>query len=123
MSRILVIDDNEDLREMMHLILSADGHEVETASDGLGGLGRLREARFDLVVTDIFMPDQDGIETITQVREHFPSVRIVAISGGGRASRAKSYLRTAIEIGADAAIPKPFEQSELCATVRWVLAK
>ncbi len=122
MNRILVIDDDEDLREMMHLILAADGNDVEVASDGAAGIARLRERTFDLVVTDIFMPDQDGIETIALVRSEQPQMRIVAISGGGKAGRAGGYLRTALDIGADAAISKPFDQAELLATVRRLLA-
>jgi CheY-like chemotaxis protein len=121
MSRILVIDDDEDLRAMILLILSNDGHEVEGAGDGAEGLARLREAPFDLVVTDIFMPDQDGIETIAQVHRELPHVKILAISGGGKASRAQSYLRMATTIGADAVLVKPFAQGELLATTRRLL--
>jgi CheY-like chemotaxis protein len=116
--RILVIDDDEDLREMILLILLGAGFDAQPARDGADGLARLRESAFDLMITDIFMPDQDGIETIAEVRRLFPEMKIVAMSGGGKSSRAAGYLRTAMEIGANATLSKPFEQDDLLAIVR-----
>lgn len=118
MKRVLVIDDDEDLREMIQLILVGAGYAVEAATDGTEGRARLQDGAFDLVITDIFMPDQDGIETIAGIRGDQLDVKIIAMSGGGKRSRAAGYLRTAVEIGADAALPKPFDQDDLLTLVR-----
>jgi CheY-like chemotaxis protein len=122
MRRVLVIDDNGDLRDLMQVILLGDGHLVDVASSGQEGLAALREAAYDLVVTDIFMPGQDGIETIQQLRAEFPAVKVLAVSGGGKISPSHGYLLTALEIGADAVLPKPFDPAALSGIVRRLLS-
>jgi CheY-like chemotaxis protein len=113
MHRVLVIDDNQDMRDLMQVILVGAGYEVDVAPDGMAGLARLRAQPSDVVITDIFMPNQDGIETITHVRRDYPQIKVVAVSGGGKLVRGKGYLLTAQEIGAHAVLPKPFDQDEL----------
>lgn len=121
MSRVLVIDDNQDMRELMQVILDGAGYTVEVACDGEAGLSCQRAQPADLVITDIFMPNQDGIETIAQLRKEFPSLKVLAISGGSRRGKADGYLLTAREIGAHVVLPKPFDQQELLRAVRELL--
>ena len=118
MFRVLVIDDNPDLRELMGVMLRAAGYSVELAADGEAGLRSQRARPFDIVITDIFMPNQDGIETIARLREEYPALKLVAISGGGSHTKGDGYLFTAREIGANAVLTKPFEQEELLEVVR-----
>ena len=105
MSRILVIDDDGDTRSMLEQMLEAAGHEVYSAADGREGM-RLQEARpADLVITDLFMPNQEGLETIIQLRKGFPGVPVIAMSGKTPAS---TMLTIAKRLGAVAILEKPF---------------
>ncbi|HXH83975.1 MAG TPA: response regulator [Candidatus Tectomicrobia bacterium] len=122
MARILVIDDDPDVREIVREALEAAGHEVREADDGDGGLALLRQSPADLVITDIFMPGKEGLETILDVRQEFPGIKIIAISGGG-GLRTLDYLPAAREFGAILAIPKPFDCDLLVAAVRDLLAR
>jgi len=117
-SRVLVIDDNPDIRELIAFILKGAGYVVEMAQDGEAGLRSQRAHAFDIVITDIFMPNQDGIETITRLRKEFPAVKVIAVSGGGSRTKGEGYLFTAREIGAHAVLAKPFDPEELLGTVR-----
>lgn len=118
MPRILVIDDNRDMRDLLRAVLEGDGYAVEVAVDGEEGL-RAQSARpADVVITDIFMPNRDGLETIARLRAEYPHVKVLVISGGGDVVRGANYLSTAREIGAHAVLPKPFELPALLATVR-----
>jgi DNA-binding response OmpR family regulator len=115
--RIMVVDDNEDMRSMLKLCLEADGFDVDVARNGQLALERLQEQPADVVVTDLFMPDQDGIETILELRKRFPQVRIVAMSGW-TSSEGSDYLRVAREIGALETLRKPFDPQELSRLLR-----
>ena len=84
MARILIIDDDEQVRRYLRKILEAQGHEVVAASDGKLGIELCREEPTDLIITDIFMPEKEGLETIGELRRDYPDVKIIAISGGGR---------------------------------------
>lgn len=121
MSRVIVIEDNDDLREIVQLILDGAGYRTEAVADGKSGIDAQRREPAALVITDIFMPEQDGIETIAALHAEFPDLKVIAVSGGGKASSADGYLRTALAIGADAVLSKPFDQHELLATVRDLL--
>ena len=121
MARILVIDDDADLREVMRETLVSSGHEVVLASDGIQGLRLQRDRPADLVITDIFMPDKEGIETIRELRQEFPKVKIIAMSGGGIHVRKPGYLSTASELGADIVLRKPFDQAVLLDSIVTVL--
>ena len=116
MARILVIDDEEGLRMIVREILESAGHEVLLAGDGQQGLELQRTERADLVITDIFMPQKEGIETIIELRQEFPGIKIIAMSGGG-ALRTLDYLPAAQEFGALRTLSKPFEAAVLLATV------
>ena len=115
--RIMVVDDNEDMRNMLKLCLEADGFDVDVARNGQLALERLQQAPADVVVTDLFMPDQDGIETILELRKRFPAVRIVAMSGW-TSSEGSDYLRVAREIGALETLRKPFDPQRLSQLLR-----
>lgn len=116
MALILVIDDEESLRSLLRRALARAGHEAVEARDGREGLRLARETRFDLVITDIIMPEMEGIDFILHLHRSSPSTPIIAISGGGRI-RPEGYLKTALLAGAKRALTKPFTIAELMAAV------
>lgn len=124
MARILVIDDDRLFVKLMVHALTQRGHEVEFALDGISGCRVFDHSRFDAVVCDIVMPDQEGLQTITQMRVDRPDVGIVAISGGLSFGEMSSVdvLHIAERMGADVTLKKPFQLSELAAAVDRVLA-
>jgi len=101
MARILVVDDEDLVRLTLRQMLEAGGHEVIEAANGKQGVALEAENPVDLVVTDIIMPEQEGIETIVQLRRKNPSLKIIAISGGGRMKN-MDFLKIAANVGADA---------------------
>jgi CheY-like chemotaxis protein len=111
MAHLLVIDDDADVRHLIRRYLEEAGHSVIEAEDGYAGLTAFRRAAIDLVITDIFMPEQDGIETIRMLRKLRPTIRIIAISGGIVGDRI--YLREAKALGADGVLSKPFRREDL----------
>ncbi len=121
MARILVIDDDDMIRDVVRQMLENEGFEVADACEGSEGMALQRKRPADLVITDLIMPDQEGLETIKELREEFPQVKIMAISGGGWIG-AGPYLGTAGKIGAHAALAKPFEREALLAVVRELLS-
>src|SRR6266487_2818936 len=117
MARIIVIDDDEAVRKAVRRILEPLGYEVREASDGAA---LLADRGADLVVTDIFMPGQDGIVTVRQIRKQYPGVKIIAISGGDTSGR-MNLRQDAKLLGAAATLAKPFELEDLVRTVAAVL--
>jgi CheY-like chemotaxis protein len=115
--RVLVIDDNPDMRRTMQALLETEGFTVVVAADGEEALRRQRELPAAVVITDIFMPGKEGIETIYELRKQFPQTKIIVISGGLRAKGA-DYFSVARELGAVKAFKKPFEPNELIEAVR-----
>jgi CheY-like chemotaxis protein len=122
MARILVIDDEELIRETIRMKLEQSGHEVIEAGNGVEGLLALEQHAVDLVVTDIIMPEQEGIETIRRIRDRDPNVGIIAISGGGR-TRNFGFLEFAKKLGANCALSKPFTGTQLLALVEDTLER
>ena len=122
MQRILVIEDNEDLRALLVEWLQMSGYEVVAAEDGIAAMAILKATPPALVITDLFMPNMDGIETIREVRERCPGVNIIAVSGGAEAMQ-NDYLKTALHVGAVKILRKPFELSELLDAVRGALGE
>ncbi|MEX0741267.1 MAG: response regulator [Phycisphaeraceae bacterium] len=120
MARILLIDDDELLRGMVHKTLQRAGFEVVDACDGKVGLERMDEGHFDLVITDMVMPEQEGIETVLALRAKHPQLPILAISGGGR-GKPGDYLAMASKLGAAGTLAKPFDNDELIAVVKELL--
>jgi CheY-like chemotaxis protein len=120
--RILVIDDEDLIREVVKEMLEAEGYAVSTAANGKEGLRLYRKELPDLIITDIFMPEMEGIETIRELRSVTRDVRIIAISGGGERGMI-SFLAYAKRFGAIKTLEKPFLREELITTVREVLAE
>ena len=118
MARILVIDDEVDLLKMLEKTLVSAGHEVVSATDGRNGMRACQAAPPDLVITDLYMPNQDGLDTIAELRIHFPEVRIIAMSGR---TMANPMLNIARNLGAAAVLEKPFLPQLLLTTVEEVL--
>jgi CheY-like chemotaxis protein len=121
MSLILVIDDEEPIRSLCRRILTHEGYEVIEAPDGNEGVRQYREHLPDLIITDIIMPEKEGIETIMDLRKEFPTVKIVAISGGGQATTGATCLHLAKSLGAVKTLAKPFTRQELLDVVRYAL--
>ena len=115
--RILVVDDNEDLRSTIQALLRADGFDVAVAGNGQAAIALHQSQPADVVITDLFMPDKDGIETIVELRKLSPQLKIVAISGWTSA-QGSDYLQVAREIGAAVTLQKPFDPQELSRVVR-----
>lgn len=111
MARILIVDDEENVRFTLAKTLKGHHHEVYEASDGDRALELLNEQDIDLVVTDILMPNREGLETIQEIRMNWPDVKIIAMSGGGRI-RNTEFLNVAQKFGADLIMKKPFSMSE-----------
>jgi two-component system cell cycle response regulator CpdR len=122
MARILIIDDDETIRVVLLRTLVNAGHSVEQAGDGRAGLRALEREPFDLVVTDIVMPETEGLELMMRVRELRPRSKIIVMSGGGRL-RDPGYLKTARLLGADEVLAKPFGGAEFVVIVEAVLAR
>lgn len=112
MYEILVVDDEPMIREGLKVALEMEGHKTITACDGNEALKLMSNQTLDLIITDIIMPESDGIEVICNVKDKFPSVKIIAISGGGRIS-AKDHLKIASQLGAQGVLTKPFSTSDL----------
>ena len=108
MASVLVIDDEVQIRRMLRKVLETEGYEVMDAADGSKGISLYREHPADLVLTDILMPNKEGLETITTLRRDFPEVRIIAMSGGGMVD-SEYCLRMAKGLGAARVYSKPFE--------------
>ncbi|MEO8620594.1 MAG: response regulator [bacterium] len=108
MASILVVDDSAAFRDVIRRMLAKVGHDVTTTSDGQEAIRLLANGPLpDLVITDLIMPNQEGIETIIIIRERFPTVKIVAMSGGGQVG-ALDYLSSAMAMGAHQTLSKPF---------------
>jgi DNA-binding NtrC family response regulator len=122
MARILIIDDDEQMRLMLEQMLARAGHQVEPASNGQEGLALYRNSPTDLIITDLIMPEKEGIETIIEIRREFPLAKIIAISGGGRVG-AMDFLPLARRLGAARTLAKPFEREQLVEAVTEVLAQ
>jgi DNA-binding NtrC family response regulator len=117
MARILVVDDDEQVRTMLRMTLEAAGYEAEEAPDGKIAIRILRERPADLVITDLIMPEKEGIETIMDIRKEWPGAKIIAISGGGRLV-ASDFLWHAQRLGAARAFQKPIDRKKLLDAVR-----
>jgi two-component system, chemotaxis family, chemotaxis protein CheY len=127
MPSVLVIDDDPEVRDSIRQVLSRVGFDVRTADNGETGIQAFYERPPDVVIVDIIMPRNNGIEVIRKIRESYPGARIVAITGGGNFGRSgykpgtlvtEAYLASASESGADAVMTKPFHRTELIALVR-----
>jgi DNA-binding NtrC family response regulator len=120
MSRILLVDDDNQVRKMLRITLEREGYEVQEASDGCEAVRVYDPEAVDLVITDIVMPEKEGIETIMELKAIHPGVKIIAISGGGRISP-EDYLKWARRFGVANTFTKPVDREELLANVAQLL--
>jgi DNA-binding response OmpR family regulator len=120
MAKVLVIDDDPSFRRMIRMILIRMRHDVVEAQDGNEGVDRFRSEHPDLVISDIVMPDKEGIQTILEIRALAPDAKIIAMSGGG-ISVGTGYLTAALKLGANLTLSKPFRPTELTAMVEQLL--
>ncbi|HFQ88732.1 MAG TPA: response regulator [Desulfobulbus sp.] len=118
--RILVIDDDDQMRVLLRQVMEWAGYEVVEATNGRQGMMQQRKNPADLVITDLIMPEQEGLETIGQLKKEFADIKIIAISGGGRIGP-EAYLPAARELGADRVFSKPFDVQELVSSVKELL--
>ena len=121
MARILVVDDETGIITVLKEMLLRLHYEVLTAASGSEALDKLTLGGVDLVVTDIVMPDVDGLELISKIQSLYPHLKVIAISGGGAQEGPEGYLRDAKELGAVRCLTKPFMLKELAALVKELL--
>ena len=120
MTRILLIEDDDQVRNMLRAVLEQEGYSVGEARNGREGVAHCRTTPAVLVITNILMPEQEGLETIRILRQEFPAVKIIAISGGGQRGNL-DFLAVAQQLGALRTLRKPFAMQELRTAVEDVL--
>lgn len=120
MAKILVIDDEPSILLMIKKMLEKAGHEVDMALNGREGMELFEENKPDLLITDIIMPEKEGLETIFELRRKYPELKIIAISGGGRIGP-EEYLPGAKLLGANMVFQKPLDQKEFMKAVSLLL--
>src|SRR5688500_3994837 len=117
---VLIVHAEPAIRRALHILLSCEGYRVTQARDGMEALRMWREQGGDLVITDLHMPEKDGIEMIVELLSHTPGIRIIAMSGGGQ-TRRLDLLGNATMLGAVLTIEKPFTLNEMMTMVRRAL--
>src|SRR6266511_5724861 len=120
MARVLIIDDDVMLRQALTKHLERAGHDVRQAADGDAGIRAYERHAADVVIVDIFMPGQGGLQTIGRLRREWPAVKILAMSGV-KSAGAIDVGGHAVALGADRFVPKPFEAATLVELVRMLL--
>jgi DNA-binding response OmpR family regulator len=120
MARILIIDDNAQLREMLNLMLTQAGHEVAEAAGGTVGVRLYRDKPADLVIVDILMPEKGGLETIVELKKDYPQAKMIGISGGFQKKTDESKTLAEL-LGVERTLSKPFGTAEMLKAVREVL--
>ncbi|MCA1946330.1 MAG: response regulator [Desulfovibrio sp.] len=122
MTKLLLVEDDPQVRSMLSETLRQEGYEVVEAANGREAIAAYKAAPADLVITDIIMPEQDGVETIHSLRRDFPQARIIAISGGSANVRGEYLLGTADALGAMKTFKKPVDIALLLKTIADLLA-
>ncbi|HEX2968271.1 MAG TPA: response regulator [Bacteroidales bacterium] len=122
MAKILVFDDEPSILLMFKKMLEKEGHHVEVALNGKDGMRLFEKNKPDLLITDIIMPEKEGLETIFELRRQYPALKIIAISGGGRIGP-DGYLPGAKLLGADAVFAKPIVPKEFLKTISDLLGE
>ena len=120
MALILIIDDEPQIRSMLKLMLEREGYEVAEAPDGIEGIRIYRQNPADLIITDLIMPNKDGIGVIIDLKKEFPDVKIIALSGGGL-NKPEGYLKGAKKLGAACTLTKPIDRGEMLRAIKDVL--
>ncbi len=122
MKNILIIDDDETICKLFQVSLQDNDFEIDIAFNGDEGLKILKEKEFHLVITDIVMPEKEGIETIGEIKLKYPDIKIIAISGGGR-GKPENYLKIADLMGVNKTFQKPVDVFELQGYVKQLLSE
>jgi DNA-binding NtrC family response regulator len=122
MKRILLVDDEEAIRSMISVVLKADDREFVEAANGSEAQELLSASSFDLVISDVIMPDCDGIELVMSIRHKHPDLPVIIMSGGGRV-QATHYLKLAEKLGAAKVFEKPFDTAEFRSKVAELLGE
>jgi YesN/AraC family two-component response regulator len=117
MNSILIIDDEAPIRSMLRLILEREGYQVIEAPDGVEGIRHYRQQPTDLIITDLIMPNKDGIGMIIDLKKEYPDINIIAMSGGGL-NKPDGYLKGAKQLGAKHTLSKPIDREELLRAVK-----
>ena len=117
MERILIIDDEQQIRSMLRLMLEREGYEVVEAPDGIEGIKAYRQKPADLIITDLIMPKKDGIGMIIDLHKEYPDVKIIAMSGGGL-NKPDNYLKGAKKLGAACTLTKPIDRKKMLWAVK-----
>jgi DNA-binding NtrC family response regulator len=120
MARVLVIDDDLQLRKLICKILVTEDHEAYDAANGIEGLELIEKKPFDLVVTDIFMPGEDGLGTIMEISKNYPQIKIIAMTGGGSVKDV-DFLKLASNLGARKVFQKPIDMAVFLTAVNDIL--
>lgn len=121
MTCILIVDDDPCVRTAVRKILRNEPYEIIEAANGSEAVNFYRQTKIDLMITDLIMPEKEGIETILEIRQGFPDAKIIAISGGGKNST-DLYLNMAKDLGAQYVLSKPFQIADLLNAVRKLVA-
>jgi len=122
MATILLVDDDEQLRTMLSVVLRRAGYAVRVAIDGIEASNFYRSHPTDLIITDLIMPEKEGLEMIRELRKDYPQARIIAMSGGGRTGT-MNCLEVARAFGAQQVLEKPFPHQEMLEAIRRVLGE
>ena len=122
MTSILLVDDDEQLRTMLSVVLRRAGYEVQVAIDGIEASNFYRSHPTDLIITDLMMPEKEGLEIIRELRKDYPLAKIIAMSGGGRTGT-MNCLEVARAFGAQQVLEKPFPHQEMLEAIRRVLGE
>jgi DNA-binding NtrC family response regulator len=117
MKKIIIIDDEPHILLMLKKMLERAGYEIDIATNGMEGLELFKKSPSDLVITDIIMPEKEGLETIREMKSLQSGLKIIAMSGGGKIT-ADNYLQTAKLFGASRIIEKPFTQQQMVQAVK-----
>ena len=123
MPSVLVVDDEDQIRQLIRETLERAGYEVQEARDGRQGLERYRAKPTDLVIMDILMPNQDGLESIMTLRREFPASHVIAITGGRDMIGILNFLDVAKMLGARRTLQKPFDMQTLLEAAQAELAR
>lgn len=114
---VLLVDDEPEIRSLLMRWLEGEGHQVTCAVNGVEAAAISGAKEFDLVVTDVIMPEKDGVQLITEIKKTRPKARVLAMSGGGRVLASDDCLRMARALGSHAAVAKPFTRDQFLGAV------
>jgi len=120
---ILLVEDDKLYRDFLKTILEDESYSIVEASNGIEALDKMKESSFDLVITDILMPEMDGLEMLVKMREGNIETKVIAISGGGANVHPGSFLYASKILGVSATLTKPFNNEELIALIKEVISE